>query len=82
MPRRNALRAVAILATVVYLTAAGWFLVLAPWSRFWTARVVQGAPLWLAPWLATPALRGALSGFGVVHFAVAWAWLEGAVRGE
>jgi hypothetical protein len=76
------MRAVLILATVVYLTAAGWFFVLAPWSRFWAARVVSGAPFWMLPWIESPAVRGALSGFGIVHFAVAWAWLGTTVRRE
>jgi len=80
VPSRNALRATLTLAAVVYLTAAGWFLVLAPWSRFWAIRVVPAAPFWLVVWLDSPTLRGALSGFGVVHFAAAWAWLDSAAR--
>jgi hypothetical protein len=82
VPSRKPLQAGLILTIVVYLTAAGWFFVLAPWSRFWVARVVSAAPLWLLPWLESGAVRGALSGFGVVHFAVAWAWLDTAVRQE
>jgi hypothetical protein len=54
--------------------------VLAPWSRFWAIKVIPAAPLWLLPLLDSPALRGALSGFGVVHFAAAWSWLETALR--
>lgn len=77
---RRSLRAAVILAVVVYLTAAGWFFVLAPWSRFWAIKVIPAAPLWLLPLLDSPALRGALSGFGVVHFAAAWSWLETALR--
>jgi len=38
------------------------------------------AAVWLVAWLDNPALRGALSGFGVVHFAAAWAWLDKAAR--
>jgi len=74
------IRAAGVLAVVVYLCAAGWFLVLAPWSRFWAARVVEQAPPWLLAWLGSPALRGALSGFGLVHFAVAFSWLEASWR--
>lgn len=74
------IRATGVLAIVVYLTAAGWFFVLAPWSRFWLTRVIPDAPLWLARWLESPALRGALSGYGLVHFAAAWSWLDGAAR--
>jgi hypothetical protein len=77
---QRSLRAALILAIVVYLTAAGWFFVLAPWSRFWAIKVVPAAPLWLSPWLDNPVFRGALSGFGLVHFAAAWSWLEMAMR--
>jgi hypothetical protein len=35
---------------------------------------------WFSPLLDSPALRGALSGFGLVHFAVALSWLEAAMR--
>jgi hypothetical protein len=80
VPGRRALRAALILAIIVYLTAAGWFFVLAPWSSFWAVRVVAATPLWLSPLLDSPALRGALSGFGLVHFAVALSWLEAAMR--
>ena len=73
-------RAAGVLTVVVYLCAAGWFFVLAPWSRFWAVKVVQDAPPWLLPWLDSPALRGALSGFGLVHFAAAFSWLEAAAR--
>jgi hypothetical protein len=77
---QRSLRAALILVIVVYLTAAGWFFVLAPWSRFWAVRVVPGAPFWVSTWLDHPAFRGALSGFGLVHFAAAWSWLERAMR--
>jgi hypothetical protein len=76
----RSLRVASFLVVVVYLTAAGWFFVLAPWSRFWAVKVLPAAPPWLLPWLDSPALRGALSGFGVVHFAAAWSWLETALR--
>jgi hypothetical protein len=69
-------RIAGILLVVIYLCAAGWFLVLAPWSRFWALRVVQQAPEALRAWLDSPAVRGALSGFGLVHFAAAFSWLE------
>lgn len=74
------LRHLANLAVVMYLCAAGWFFILAPWSGFWSSRVVAEAPLWLSSWLASPALRGALSGFGVLHFPVALGWLSGGAR--
>jgi hypothetical protein len=64
------------LLTVLYLCAAGWFFILAPWSTFWTAQVVPGAPWSLMRVLGSPAFRGALSGFGALHFAVAAGWLQ------
>jgi hypothetical protein len=74
------LRTVLGLGVAIYLTAAGWFFILAPWNEFWTALIVHGAPWWMAPFLASPALRGALGGFGVLHFAVAYTWLEDSLR--
>jgi hypothetical protein len=73
-------RVALVMVIVVYLTAAGWFFVLAPWSSFWASRVIPGAPLWLAFALEKRALRGAFSGLGLVHFAAAWSWLETATR--
>ncbi len=73
-------RTMLVLAVVFYLCAAGWFFVLAPWSHFWGMVVVPKVPLWLAPWIDHPALRGALSGFGAYHFLVAFAWLAAEAR--
>jgi hypothetical protein len=70
------LPAVRHLVVVVYLTAAGWFFVLAPWSGYWARQVVASSPLWLATVLGNPSLRGALSAFGILHFAMAYAWLN------
>ena len=80
MAGRQSLRATLVLVAVVYLTAAGWFFVLAPWSRFWALRVVPEAPLWLMSWVDSPTVRGALSGFGLVHFGAAWSWLDSTTR--
>ena len=80
VPLHHSAKVAAIMAVVLYLTAAGWFFVLAPWSAFWAAKVLPGAPLWLASMLKSSAVRGALSGFGVVHFGAAWSWLETAAR--
>jgi len=71
------LRTLATLGVVLYLCAAGWFFILAPWSAFWSSRVVAEAPLWLTGWLAHPAVRGAISGFGALHFPAALGWLAG-----
>ena len=76
MPRLLSLRYLAVLGVVTYLCAAGWFFVLAPWNRIWAEAVVPRAPLWIMGLLDAPAFRGALSGFGVVHFVVAYSWLH------
>lgn len=56
--------------TVSYLALAGWVCVILPWSRQWLA-FAWSLPPSLA-WLFThPACRGAISGFGVLHFVVA-----------
>jgi len=68
-------RHVVSVVVAVYLCAAGWFFVLAPWSGFWRSRVVAAGPPWLIALLDHPALRGALTGFGVVHFWVSFSWL-------
>jgi hypothetical protein len=73
-------RIVAALGVVFYLCAAGWFFILAPWSRFWGVVVVPRVPLALIPLLDSPALRGALSGFGALHFIAAFSWLADAAR--
>lgn len=80
MPGFPSWRAVIALAVVFYLCAAGWFFILAPWSRFWGMVVVPKVPLWLLPWIDSPALRGGLSGFGALHFAVAFSWLAGEAK--
>jgi hypothetical protein len=76
----RALRAMGGLLVAVYLTGAGWFFILAPWGHFWTERVLAGTPFWLLPLLGNSAFRGALAGFGVIHFAVAFIWLDSALR--
>lgn len=75
-----AARTVVGFAVVFYLCAAGWFFVLVPWSSLWTEVVVPAAPWPLMRWLSRGAVRGALSGFGVLHFAVAAGWLAEAGR--
>lgn len=51
---------------VLYCTAAGTLLLLAPWTPGWDHMVAYlPHPGW--HWLSLPLLRGALSGFGLVH---------------
>ena len=71
----RSLRVYSTFVVVLYLCVAGWFFVLAPWSRFWSTHVVPGAPFWLMTELAQPAVRGALSAFGLLHFFAAAGWL-------
>ena len=54
-----------------YFLEAGLFLVLAPWSRLWTLRVVLPAPSALEPLLASPSFRGFVAGIGVLHLVLA-----------
>jgi hypothetical protein len=72
----SSLRTVLAFAAILYLCAAGWFFILAPWSRFWASDVVPRGPFWLIPWLDSPAVRGALSAFGALHFVAALSWLS------
>ena len=65
---------------VVYLVEVGLVLIVAPWTRFWDRNYfVESLPL-LEPLLTSHALRGAVSGFGIVTLGVAaidvsaWLW--------
>jgi hypothetical protein len=79
---RVALPALRYLVAAFYLTAAGWFFIMVPWSAFWTQKVVTGCPYWwMARVIGHGALRGALSAFGVLHFAVAFSWLNSGPAG-
>ena len=55
----------------LYFLEAGLLLVLAPWSRFWTHRVVLASPASLEPLLASPSFRGFVAGLGVLHLVLA-----------
>ena len=55
----------------LYFLEAGLFLVLAPWSRFWTRRVVLPSPEALEPLLASPSFRGFVAGLGILHLVLA-----------
>lgn len=54
-----------------YFLEAGLFLVLAPWSRLWSQRVVLPAPASLEPLLASPSFRGFVAGVGILHLVLA-----------
>lgn len=52
---------------IVYCAEAGVFLVMAPWSPSWE-RLIAYVPIEsLYMLLVLPAVRGAVSGFGLVH---------------
>lgn len=56
---------------IVYLVEVGLVLIVAPWTRFWDRNYfVESLPL-LAPMLTSHAVRGAVSGFGIVSLGAA-----------
>lgn len=64
--------AVAWLATfrilfVLYCVEAGVFLLLTPWSPRWEQSLIELPATGLTLFLLHPAVRGAISGFGLVH---------------
>ena len=50
-----------------YLTYAGLLFLVVPWSPVWTRIVINLQPSLLADILGMPAVRGGLSGFGLLH---------------
>lgn len=64
------------LVFIFYFLEAGAFLVLSPWSRFWTARLVLRSPRGLQPFLASPYFRGFVFGLGLLHLIFAVRELE------
>lgn len=51
---------------ILYCTTVGVALLFLPWSPGWD-RLVLHLPFSYLRWLAAPAARGAISGFGLVH---------------
>ena len=62
----RALRIVAAVLYATYLVHVGLLLLLAPWSAIWNA-FTAAVPLPWSLWLASPAVRGALSALGALH---------------
>jgi hypothetical protein len=52
---------------ILYCVEAGVFLLLTPWSPRWEQSLIQLPATGLVLWLLHPAVRGAISGFGLVH---------------
>jgi len=61
---------------VFYYLEAGAFLLLSPWSRFWSERVAGRAPRSLEAPLSSPYVRGFVAGLGLLHIAFALSELE------
>lgn len=52
---------------ILYCVEAGLFFLLAPWSQVWDHALIELPVSALRSWLLAPSLRGAVSGFGLVH---------------
>jgi hypothetical protein len=56
---------------ILYCFEAGAFLIFAPWAPMWDGTFVQVPVFTLRSLCLAPLLRGAVSGFGMVH--MVWA---------
>lgn len=52
---------------ILYCVEAGVFLLLSPWSPRWDEGMVRLSMVQLSQWMLHPIVRGAISGFGLVH---------------
>jgi hypothetical protein len=75
----RALRLLVLLLYASYLANVGMLLVMLPWSDAWS-RVVLFLPYRVALVIDTPAVRGALTAFGVLHLLLLLAELVVPVR--
>jgi hypothetical protein len=53
---------------MVYCAEAGFFLLVVPWSGTWERLAGAMGPMGIGALLGAPIVRGAVSGFGLVHF--------------
>ncbi|MEN8163853.1 MAG: hypothetical protein ABFS37_06975 [Acidobacteriota bacterium] len=60
-----------LLLYATYLSYAGLFFLLAPWTEIWTMLVMR-LPVPLASFLGHPAVKGMISAFGLLHFGLAF----------
>ena len=69
---------------VIYCVEAGLFLLIAPWREFWSTLVSRSAlsETHLGVLLVVPWVRGAVSGFGLVHLVWGIHDLEGLLLGR
>lgn len=67
---------------VIYCVEAGLFLVIAPWREFWNLLVSRSAlsQAHLGAFLMLPWVRGAVTGFGLIHLIWGIHDLEGILR--
>jgi hypothetical protein len=52
---------------ILYCIEAGLFFFFAPWSRVWDQALIELPVTTVRAWLLAPPLRGAVSGFGLIH---------------
>ncbi len=52
---------------ILYCVEAGVFLLISPWSPRWDEQIIQLANLELSGFFLHPMVRGAISGFGLIH---------------
>lgn len=65
----RALRVLLVILYASYLTNVGLAMILLPWSEGWS-RLILLLPPGLAYHLDAPAVRGLVTGFGVLHLAL------------
>lgn len=54
------------LLIAAYLVEAGLVLTIAPWTAFWDQNYFAHAISWIGAWMASPYVRGAVTGVGLV----------------
>jgi hypothetical protein len=65
---------------ILYCAEAGFFLVVVPWTASWERLSAPLASMGSSSWVTEPMVRGAVTGFGLVH--LVWGahdllgWLE------
>ncbi len=60
-----------LLLYATYLSYAGLFFLLVPWTEIWTMLVMR-LPVLLAAFLGHPSVKGMISAFGLLHFILAF----------
>jgi hypothetical protein len=55
-----------IVLYVAYLVQVGLLMIMLPWSEVWSVLILRLSPA-ISFWLDSPAVKGLLTGFGVLH---------------